>query len=53
MTNFLKHLNEFKKTMNQNEFHEIFTDVAIEFMNVTNKFNHDIMLFYDFIQKNI
>ena len=39
--------------MNQNEFCETLTDVAIEFMNVTDELDHDIMLLYDFTQKNI
>ena len=51
--NLLKHLSKFKKTMNQNEFCETLTDVAIEFMNVTDELDHDIMLLYDFTQKNI
>ena len=39
--------------MNQNKFCETLTNVAVEFTNVTDKLNYDIMLLYDFIQKNI
>ena len=41
------------KIQNSQVFCEILTDVVIEFTNVINKLNHDIMLLYDFAQKNI
>ena len=53
MADLLKHLSELKETMDQNEFRETLTDVAVGFTDATDELDHDIMLLYDFAQKNI